>query len=161
MKNLLLILYIGLLLLIFFGLPDKIVYSQQPIRWTPFILIFIFQTFLLYRLLKSFNVVPNYRFLICALSVLVIGPSYGLYLRYQDERQFQQNGETVKGIVYKKWFTSGRNKEWLLRCKYVVNGATYSTFSVTDKKNKFKVGDTLTVIFVPDFPQKSKIEELD
>jgi hypothetical protein len=103
----------------------------------------------------------KYLYGICALSVLIIGPSFGFYLEYQDERQFQQNGETVNGIVYRKWYTSGKNKEWLLRCNYVVDGVTYSTFSETDKRNRFKIGDTLTVIYIPNFPQKCKIKELE
>ncbi|MBK9460831.1 MAG: hypothetical protein IPN94_15730 [Sphingobacteriales bacterium] len=161
MKYLLLILYIGLLLLIFFGLPDKVLYSQEAIRWTPFILIFFVQTFLLYQLLKSFNVRPKYDASFCALSVLVIGPSFGLYLGQKEEKEFQENGETVKGIVYKKWYTTGKNSEWLLRCQYVVDGVTYSTFSTTDKNNKYRIGDTLTVIYIDNFPQKCTIKELN
>ncbi|MEO6453528.1 MAG: hypothetical protein ABIN97_05615 [Ginsengibacter sp.] len=67
----------------------------------------------------------------------------------------------VKGLVYKKWYKTGKNSEWLLRCQYVVDGVTYSTFSETDKDNKYKVGDTLTVVFIDNYPQKSKIKELD
>lgn len=161
MKYLLLILYIGLLLLIFFGLPDKVLYSQEVTSWTPFILIFFVQTFLLYQLLKSFNLAPNYRVGVSALSVLIIGPSFGLYLGNKEEKEFRENGETVKGIVYRKWYKTGKNSEWLLRCQYVVDGVTYSTFSKTDKNNKYRGGDTLTVIYIDNFPQKSKIKELD
>ncbi len=145
----------------FFGLPDKVLYSQDIIGWTPFILIFILQTYLLYQLLKSFNVVPKYLLGICALSVLIIGPSFGYYLGYQEEKDYQQRGETTKGIVYKKWYKSGKNSEWLLRYHYLVDGVTYSTFSETDKDHKYKIGDALTVIYVNDFPQKSKIVELE
>ena len=161
MKYLLLILYIALLLLIFFGLPDKILYSQEAISWTPFILIFFIQTFLLYHLLKSFNVTPDYHVGICALSVLLIGPSFGFYLGHQEDKEFQKKGETVKGVVYKKWYKTGKNSEWLLRCSYMVDGIQYSTFSETDRGNKYRVGDTLTVIYIDNFPQKSKIKELD
>ena len=161
MKYLLLILYIGLLLLIFFGLPDKILYSHDIIRWTPFLLIFVVQTYLLYQLLKSFNVTPKYLLAICAISVLVIGPSFGFYLGYKDEKDFQEKGHSVKGVVYKKWYAVGKNSEWLLRCEYVVNGVRYSTFSETDEDNEYQIGDTLTIIYFEDYPQKSKIKELE
>ena len=161
MKYFLLILYLGILILIFFGLPDKILYSQDVIRWTPFILIFIVQTFLLYRLLQSFKIMQKHLLGICALSVLVIGPSFGFYLGYKDERDFQQNGEETKGIVYKKWYKYGKNSEWLLRCQYEVDGVIYSTFSETDEENRYQVGDTLTVIYIKNYPPKCKIKELD
>jgi hypothetical protein len=161
MKYLLLCIYIGLLLFIFFGLSDKVLYSQDTVRWAPFILILIVQPFLLYHLLKSFRVSYKYLFAVCALSVLVIGPSFGYYLGYQESKDFQRSGQTVKGVVYKKWYTTGRNKEWLVRCQYEVEGVSYSTFSETDKENKYRVGDSLTVIYMDNFPQKCKIQELD
>ena len=98
---------------------------------------------------------------ICAISVLVIGPSFGFYLGYKDEKDFQEKGHSVKGVVYKKWYAVGKNSEWLLRCEYVVNGVRYSTFSETDEDNEYQVGDTLTIIYFEDYPQKSKIEELE
>src|SRR5688572_5848960 len=161
MKYLLLILYIGLLLLIFFGLPDSILYSRDILRWIPFILIVIVQTYLLYRLLKSFKVKPMYLLAICAVSVLVIGPSFAFYLEYQDEKDFQRKGKSVKGVVYKKWYAIGKNSEWLLRCEYIVNGIRYSTFSETDEDNSYKIGDTLTIVYFEDYPPKYKIIELD
>ncbi|MFN6377782.1 MAG: hypothetical protein ACK4WD_00800 [Flavobacteriales bacterium] len=161
MKYLVLLLYIGLLLLVFFGLPEKILYSQEVIRWTPFVLIIFVQPFLLYLLLKSFNVKPKYLVRICALSVLVIGPAFGLYIGYQEEKDLRENGQTVKGVVYKKWYSTGKYSEWLLRCQYEVDGVVYSTFSETDRDNKYEIGDTLTILYVNNFPQKSKIKELE
>jgi hypothetical protein len=104
---------------------------------------------------------PKYLLGSCALSVLIIGPSFGFYLGYNEDKEFQKNGETAKGIVYKKWYKYGKNSEWLLRCHYVVDGVTYSTFSETDKNNQYNVGDTLNVVYIKNFPQKSKIKELD
>ena len=161
MKYLLLLFYIGLLLLIFFGLPDKVIYSHGIVGWTPFVLIFGAQTFLLYHLLLSFKVNSKYVLGTCALSVLIIGPSFGFYGSYQEKMAFQKSGIETKGIVYKKWYSLKKNSEWLVRCQYVVDGMVYSTFSETDNDNKDKVGDTLTVIYIDDFPQKCKIKELD
>ncbi len=161
MKYLLLLLYIGLLLLIFFGLPDKVLYSQDIIKWIPFVLIFGVQTYLLYYLLLSFKVNPKYIIGSCALSALIIGPSFGFYRSYQEKLAFQKSGKETKGVIYKKWYSLKKNSEWLVRCHYMVDDVTYSTFSETDKYNKYKVGDTLTVIYIDGFPQKCKIKELD
>jgi len=158
MKYLVLILYIALLLIVFFGIPVRVLYSQGVIRFTPFILIFFIQTFLLYCLLKSFNAAPKFTVGWVALSVLIIGPSFGLYEGHRAKADFKDNGSLTNGIVYKKW---QRKSEWLLRCQYSVDGNVYSTFSETDKNNRYKVGDTLTVIYIKDFPQKSRIKELE
>jgi hypothetical protein len=158
MKYFVLISYIVLLLIIFFGIPDRVLYSQDVIGFTPFILIFFFQSFLLYCLLKSFNAAPKFTIGCVALSVLVIGPCYGLYEGHRAEADLKENGSLTNGIVYKKW---QRKSEWLLRCQYSVNGNVYSTFTEKDKDNIYKVGDTVTVIYVKDFPQKSRIKKLE
>ena len=150
----------GLLLLIFFGLPQSILYSQEPIRWMPFILIFIIQPLVLYYLLKSDTITRNTTIGLCALSVFIVGLPFGFYLNYSEKKDLEQKGETTKGVIYRKWHSSGKNSEWLIRCRFQVNGTSYSTFSEKDKNNVFKVGDTLTIIYINDFPQKCKIKEL-
>ena len=161
MKNYLLLLYIGLIFLIFFGLPDQVMYSKGIVRWVPFILIFIIQPYVLYYLLRSFNVNPDYLLAACALSFLIIGLSFGYYGSYQEDIDFQERGKQTKAVVYKKWYSIKKNSEWLLKCKYVVDGTGYSTFSETDKKNIYKIGDTLTVIYIEEYPQKCRIKELN
>ena len=161
MKILLSVLYIGLLLLIFFGLPDKVLYSQDSIGWAPFILIFIVQPFILYHLLKFITMPYIYRLGICALSILLIGPSFGYFLGYREKQEYKLNGQTVNGIVYRKWYSTGKNKEWLFRCHYIVDGVRYSTFSETDENNKYKVGDTVRIVYSVNFPQKSTVQDFE
>jgi hypothetical protein len=161
MKLFLLILYIGLLCFIFFGLPDSVVYSQDNKSLAAVILVFVVQPVLLYALLRASKVKRVYLYLLCPLSVLILGPLLGYYYGYEENKDFQERGKTTSGIIYKKWYNSGKNKQWLIRCHYVVNGQTYSTFSETDAENKYKVGDTLTVIYLEDYPQKCDIREPD
>lgn len=155
--------YIILIVLIFFGLPEEILYSQGPTKWIPFILIFFVQTYLLNLILSSFNVSPTYKTLLTALSVLIIGPSFGIYIKNKEKTALQKYGQQTKGVVYKKWYNEGKNSNsgWLLRCNYKVGDETYSTFSVTDKNNVYKIGDTLTIIYNSNFPQQCEIRELD
>ena len=54
MKYFLLVLYAGFLALIFFGLPDSLLYTHEPQRWLPFILVFVVEPVLLYYVLKAF-----------------------------------------------------------------------------------------------------------
>ena len=66
--------------------------------------------------------------------------------------------KTTIGVVYRKWETS--RHELLLRCYYSVNGKHYTTFSETDKKNLYKRGDTLHVLYSVNDPENAVVVEL-
>lgn len=161
MKTFLPIAYTVLLIFIFFGLPENILYSQGITKWIPFVLIFFVQTFLLYKTLSSFNVLDKNKKLIVALSVLIIGPTFGIYLGKKEKSALQDHGVETKGVVHKKWYKYGKNGGWLLRCSFKVESKTYSTFSETDKHNTYKIGDTLIIIYNENFPQQCKIKDLE
>jgi hypothetical protein len=159
-----LIIYIGLLTFIFFGLSDNIIYdnSQDILSWLPFILLFIVQPFLVYKIARTFDIPISYVIAIAALSILVSGPVFGIYLGKKQDKELADHGRTTTGIVYKKWetFRKQRHNEWLLRCNFTVNGKVYSTFSVQDKNNQYKVGDTLHVLYSDTNPQNCIVVEL-
>jgi len=159
------VLYIGLLLFVFFGLPDKIIYHKLSdlLSWLPFILLFIFQPLLVYKICKIFDINNQYSIGIAALSVLISGPTYGIYLGTQQNKELSQYGKQTTGIVCKKWETLKYQKhyEWLLRCKFVVNGTNYSSFSVQDKKNLFHIGDTLHIMYSERNPENCVVVELN
>ena len=95
-----------------------------------------------------------------ALSVLVLGPTFGIYLGKTEKSALINHGIETKGIVYKKWYNYGKNGGWLLRCNFNVDAKTYSTFSETDRHNKYKIGDTLTILYNENFPQQCVIKDL-
>ena len=161
MKIFYLLSYLLLLTLIFFGLPDTVLYSQGTKKWIPFLLIFFVQTFLLYKLLSSFSVSGKNKKFATALSVLLLGPLFGIYLGKMEKKVLRDQGVETKGIVSKKWYSYGKNGSWLLRCNFQVEAKTYSTFSVTDRNNIYKIGDTLTIIYNENFPQQCIIKDLE
>ena len=161
MKTFYLITYFVLLTLIFFGLPDSILYSQGITKWIPFILIFFGQTFILYKILSSFNVSDKNKQLIIALSVLVLGPTFGIYLGKMEKSALREHGVETKGVVYKKWYNYGKNGGWLFRCNFKADAKTYSTFSETDRYNTYKIGDTLTILYNGNFPQQCIVKDLE
>ena len=169
MRIFLIILYLGLcLLLCLAGTLDTVVYSQEGfLKWFPYLIIFIAQPIVLFLVLRqvSFNNSKSQpRLLIrgaIAISVLIISMTYIYYLQTKQENDLLLYGQTTKGIVYKKWYDTYKDKsKWLLRCKYVIDGDTLSTFSETDKDNKYKVGDTLTILYSTHNPQNCIIHEL-
>lgn len=161
MKTFYLITYFILLTFIFFGLPDSILYSQGITKWIPFLLIFFGQTFILYKTLSSFNVSGKNKQIIAALSVLVLGPTFGIYLEKIEKSNLQHHGIEKKGVVYKKWYSYGKNGGWLFRCNFKVDGKTFSTFSENDRYNTYKIGDTLTILYNENFPQQCIIKDLE
>lgn len=168
MRKLLISLYIGLfLLLCFVGTNDKIVYSHGNLRWIPFIIMIVAQPVVLYLLLLqfSFNVRDVHPKLvrrgITAASIAIFLLSYVFFQQFKKENDLALHGQMTKGIVYKKWYDDDKkNPKWLLRCNYIVDGTSFSTFSETDKENKYRIGDTLTVIYSTRYPQNSIIYEL-
>lgn len=168
MRKLLISLYIGLFfLLCFVGTTDKIVYSRGSLAYIPFIIIVFAQPVVLYLLLLqfSFNVRDVHPKLIMrgitAASIAIFLLSYLFFQQFRKENDLALHGQTTKGIVYKKWYDDDKkNPKWLLRCNYIVDGTSFSTFSETDKENKYRIGDTLTVIYSTRYPQNSIIYEL-
>jgi steroid 5-alpha reductase family enzyme len=170
MKTVLIFSYIGLILMLcLVGTIDSVVYAQEGLaKWFPYILIFVAQPIVLYLLLKPLpftvaKVSPDFmRSGIVAASVLIVSLVYIYYLEVKGDNDLHLYGKTTRGIVYKKWHDTSREKaNWLVRCTYIVDGHTFSTFSETDKENKYKIGDTLTIRYSSRYPQNCIIEELN
>jgi len=158
------LLYIGLLALIFFGLSDKIIYARNDsiLGWLPLLLIFIALPLLLYKTLQRFRLRPKISLLIAISSILILGPTWGIYQRKQQDEELAKYGKQTIGIVYTKWetFRMQRHYEWLLKCEFIINGKKHSTFSESDKKNIYHIGDTLHVLYSERNPENSLIMEL-
>lgn len=169
MRTILAILYFGLILLLgIVGTIDSVVYSNEGFsRWIPYILIFGVQPVVLYFLLRDMPMgnfkIKQYLIVrgIIATSVLIIVLSYLYFSQIRGDNDLASNGQRTYGIVKKKWLDTYKQKSnWLLICKFNVDGKTYSTFSESDKENKYSIGDTLTIIYSTRFPGNCKIEEL-
>src|SRR5882724_11031417 len=154
-KTYLFVLYIGLLGFIFLGLPDSVIYAQENfiLEWLPGLLI-IAQAFLLYKIVAAFTVNTKLRIGVAAISIVIVGPAFGIYLGKKQDDDLSKTGVTTQGIVYRKWetFRFQQHDEWLIRCYFIANGKRYSTFSEEDKNNVYKVGDTLKIFYLPSFP---------
>lgn len=153
--------YPTLLVFIFFGLPNSILYSQGIMGWIPFILIMFVQPFLLYKMLNSFGAPDPIEAIAIPLSILVVGPLFGIYSNNVEEKRLRDNGAETKGIVHEKQYQSWKNKGWFIKCNFEVDAKTYSTFNITDKHNKYQIGDTLTIRYYKKFPQQCIIKELE
>ncbi|WP_205504609.1 DUF3592 domain-containing protein [Rufibacter psychrotolerans] len=143
--------------------PDSVLFAKEGFqRWLPFILVFLGLPYLLLKFVNSvWSNNSGWGIGVAAASVLIVGPTFGIVAGKQQQKELEKNGALTKGLVVEKWkSTSKGNKEWLIICKYYANGRAYTTFSIPDKENRFKLGDTVTVLYSPNNPNNSEVAEL-
>ena len=142
-------------LLFLYFMPNAIFYSTD---WTAFCLIFFVLPFLVYRTLKTFEFKTRLSILFAVLSILIVGPTFGLFHQYTETNELKRNGVWSKAIVVEEKKSDSKGYQgWLIESSFKINDKTcYTTFE-NDEKNIYRVGDTIDIIYLPDFP---KIYEL-
>lgn len=149
---------IGLLLFMFFGLPDEILYAKGLLfRLIPFLLLFFVLPYLILELLRLTNIENKWIFSLALSSTFIIAPIFSFWLGYISEKDLEKYENHTEGIVSEKWKSKN---VWLLKCKFIVNGSEYETFSKTDKENRFHIGDKLSIRYSSKTPDNCEIVEL-
>jgi len=97
-KIILVLLYIFLLLYLFFGVSDNVIYSHGGLGWLLFLLAFPAQAFLIYLIARSFSLKPYTSKGAVALAILVSCPLFGIYLKKKQSNQLSV-GDTLH-ILY-------------------------------------------------------------
>jgi hypothetical protein len=156
-----LVITIGLVLLIFFGLPDIVLYSKEGIeRWFPFLIIILVLPFLVYKTLLDFKLRKDYALAISISTILIVGPSFGFWTENLSEKDLEKNGKLVEGIVFEKWQVKkhkSRYYKWLYKGEFVILDIYYYTFSEEDLNNSINEGDTLIIKYSKRNPENNKI----
>lgn len=147
-----------LLLIFIYFIPKEIAYPKYKyLVWFVFLLIFGILPLFIYNIVKTSN--QNFSSIkvkgICALSILIVGPTYGIFQNYRENEALRTNGKVTECIVFNK---KKSKNEWLLNCKYYVNNSEFITYYETDEKDKYRIGDTLKLIYNEEFPRMYKIE---
>lgn len=151
------VLLIALLGFIYFT-PKEIAYpDNKNVVWVLYVSIFSILPYLVFKIIKSTNpnTSPIKRSGICALSMLIVGPTSIMLHDYQEEKELKLNGMVTNSFVVDKKWTSG---EWLINCNYFVNNTEFTTYYYTDEKDKYSIGDTVKLIYNKEFPRMYKIE---
>jgi len=155
------ILLIVLLVYLFFGLGDYILYAKSGLgRILPFLLLFAAIPFTLYKTLLLFfekkNATKYTPFII-----LILGPGFGIWCNYLSEKDFKSNGEVIHGKVIKRVWSSVKNRGyWAITAEFEYNSKKYTTFPEDDKSNKFRLNDKIRVRFSTRNPENSEIIDL-
>ena len=155
------ILWIGLtilLLISIYFIPKEIAYPKYKfLVWFVFILIFGVLPYFVYKVIKTSNLnfSSNKVIGICALSILIVGPTSAIFQNYRENKALKINGKVTQCIVVDK---KKSKNDWLINCKYKVKNSEFMTYYHTDEKNINRIGDTLKLIYDEEFPRMYKID---
>jgi hypothetical protein len=155
------LLLIGLLVLLFFGMPDSVLYAKTGIlRWSPFVLIFTVLPLLVYLSVQDLFVNKQIVKIIALVSVFIIGPGFGIWTGKLADKDLNENGIIIKGSVTEKWYSHKKNTitgEWLYKARFNTNNKTYFTFSNVDDNNTLNVGDPIMIKYSRRNPENNTI----
>jgi hypothetical protein len=152
-----LVLLLILLVFIYF-LPKEIGYPKYKIlTWFGFVLIFMILPYFVFKAVRSINqnTSLNKTCGICALSILIVGPTHAIFGEYRQDKELKINGMVTECIVVDR---KKSKNDWLINCKYYANNAEFVTYYHTDEKNKYRIGDTIELIYNKEFPRMYKID---
>ena len=147
-----------LLLVFIYFIPKEIEYPKyKSFTWFGFVLIFMILPYFVFKVVKSINKntssIKTYG--ICALSILIVGPTHAIFGEYRQEKELKINGKVAKSVVVDR---KKSKNDWLINCKYYVNKTEFVTYYHTDEKNKYRIGDTIELIYNKEFPRMYKID---
>lgn len=144
------------ILSLFWGLPDSVLFAKAGfLRWLPFLIIFCLNTTLIYIVIRSYDkqIMPSIG--IAALSVLIIGPLFGLWQDNYRDTELKENGAKTIGIVHTKWVKNpkGNNPKYSMKSSFVVDGKEYFTSVYNLEENNYSKGDTISIIYSINNPE--------
>lgn len=153
-----LITILGLLLFIFFGLPNAVLYSKEGlVKLLLLLLIFLPIPHFALKLLRLKGIKNTWVEIIATFSGALLLPFFIFWVGYLSDKDLEKHGKQTKGVVFQKWKSKN---EWLLKCSFKIGDKGYETFSITDKENKYQIGDTLTIRYSSETPDNNEIIEL-
>lgn len=138
-------------LLFLYFMPSSIFYSTD---WTAFCLIFFVLPYVVFKTLETYNINRKLPALFAACSVLIVGPTFGLFHQYLETRELKKDGVWTKGIVIdEKKSNSKGYKGWLIKLAFTTKDGQHETVYENDEENKYAIGDTVDIIYLADFPK--------
>lgn len=146
-----------LLYLLFFGLGDKVLYAKTGIgRIIPLILLFGCIPFCIYKTLLI-TALKKKALNLTAISIIVLGISFGLTCEYKANNDFEKYGSITRGNVIKREWSSGKNGGFRITAEFEYNSKKYVTFTAFDYDNKFRIQDEIFIKFSKRNPENNEV----
>ena len=98
---------------------------------------------------------------ITAVTILIVGPTFGLFQDHKEKKELQKYGVWTKSVVIDKKHNSQKGsgpQDYLIKCRYTLSGVDHETLYHNDINNSHRIGDTIRIIYSSQFP---KIYALD
>jgi hypothetical protein len=100
---------------------------------------------------------------------LVIGALSGYipadyYRIYRNEQEFKSAALSATGRISFRWREDAKNYNgWKFQCEFYSepDGRKYLTFPQDDREDKYRIGDTLRILYLKRNPEISKIPALE
>lgn len=154
---------LGLVLLLgwlFLGLGEQILYAKSgSARILPVVLIFGGIPLCLYKTLRLFLEKKRASNL-SALSILLLGPGFGLWSKHLAENDFKTFGAITYGkVIERVWTTANNRGRWTITAEFTYKTKKYRTFSKDDNDNEFQLHDPVRIRFSKRNPENNEIAE--
>lgn len=147
-------------LLYIYFMPWGMIYSDYDVVEgvsiiLTFLMIFGLIPYTIFITVKSFGGSSNMYAILPFLSILITGPTFGLYHDYIARVELKEKGTWTKGVVTDDHWHRGTHN---IKCAFIHNGMQYKTSYLSDNKNIYKVGDTLDIIYSKEYPKMNFLE---
>lgn len=147
-----------LVYLLFFGFGDLIFVKWNTWRLLLLVLVFAGIPFFLYKFLQTFKLERSLLVgKIVPLSILILGPGFGLWTKYVSEQDLAENGKTIVGEVCSREWSSRRPRGWLLRAEFEYNHHKYITFASVEETGHYRIGDPILIRFSVRNPENNEL----
>jgi hypothetical protein len=144
-------------LLFIYFIPRAIMYlDHMIIAWTSFLFIFFIIPVLVLVTLWTFTNRGYLSVGLAAASVLIVGPTFGLFQAHREKMELKKYGVWTNGVVINRKQISEHGagfQHWAIKCRYIVNRHSYETLYHDDLENLHPVGDTIKIIYSSMFPK--------
>lgn len=148
---------VGILFLLFWGLPDTILYAKGGImRWLPIAIIFFLVPILLCKTLTALKIDYVWSLCVALGSVFIIGSAFGFWTGYLSNSDLEKYGKKTTGIISEKWKSKNT---WLFKATFKVDEKEYKTFTQTEYENIYHLGSIVTVKFSMRNPENNTVEQ--
>jgi hypothetical protein len=99
--------------------------------------------------------------MIAILSIPINGMGFATSIGRNEDKELQKDGVLTKGIVIdtKSVNIKTVSYDWAVKVEYTVVGATYLTNWEGDYSSSIERGDSIEIVYLPDYPKVYKIKD--
>lgn len=159
LRVLYLLAFSALLLGLFFGLGDTIMFGKSiVVKIIPLVLIFVGIPFFLYKFLQTFRIKRSVLVgKIVPLSILILGPGFGFWSKYFSENDLEKYGKQTYGKITTREWSSRKPGGWVVSAEFVYESGKYETFSKTERNHRYQIGEEVLVRFSTRNPENNEL----